>query len=208
MAKVADLRPGLFGVRRVEHLDRVVVLLGPADVHPHQHLGEVGCVDTTRPRADGQQGVADVVLTGQKGADLERLDELVEPGELLVGLGQRLCVALFLRHLDHQGEVVEAASEGREAVDLTLEQGQPSGHAGGVGLVVPQVGSGNLLPQVCDLGAHRVEVQHLLDGVHRRLELFDVGVDVGACHKSQGYGAREGVSKLVAGRAAGHQYVR
>ena len=194
------LEPGLFGVGRVEDLDRVLVLLGPADVHPHQHLGEVGGVDAAGPGTDGQQGVADVVLTGEQRADLERLDELVEPRELVLGLGQRLGVALLLRHLDHQAEVVEAAAEAGEAVELTLEEREPAGHAGGVGLVVPQVGSGDLLPEIGDLGAHRVQVEHLLDGVHRRLELLDLGVDVGACHKAKATGRARGCRNHLTAR--------
>ena len=38
------LDAGLLGVGRVEDLGRVVVALGPAQVHPHQHLGPVGGV--------------------------------------------------------------------------------------------------------------------------------------------------------------------
>ena len=62
---------------------------------------------------------------------------------------------------------------------------EPAGDPLGVGLVVPQVGRGDLLAEVGDLGAHRVEVQHLLDGVHRRLELLDLGLEVGSCHVTQ-----------------------
>ena len=46
------LQAGLLGVGGLEDLDGVVVLLGPADVHPHQHLGEVGGVDATGAGAD------------------------------------------------------------------------------------------------------------------------------------------------------------
>ena len=74
-----------------------------------------------------------------------------------------------------------------EPVDLALERGEPAGDAGGVVLVVPQVGGGDLLAEVGDLLAHRVEVEHLLDGAHGRLELLDLGVVVGSCHKVQGY---------------------
>ena len=57
----------------------------------------------------------------------------------------------------------------------------------GVGLVVPQVRGGDLLAEVGDLAAHLVEVEHRPDGLHRRLELLDLGVEVGACHKESGY---------------------
>ena len=71
------LQAGLLGVGGVEDLDGVLVLLGPAQVHPHQHLGEVGGVDAAGAGADGDQRLAGVVLAGQQGADLERLDRLL-----------------------------------------------------------------------------------------------------------------------------------
>ena len=181
------LEAGLLGVRRVEHLDRVGVLLGPAGVHPHQHLGEVRGVDATGAGADGDQRLAGVVLAGQQGPDLERLDGLLDPGQLGLGLGQRRGVALLAAELDHELEVLEPAGQLGEPVDLALEDGEPSGHAGGVVLVVPEVGRGHLLAQVGDLGAHGVEVEHLLDGVHGRLELLDLRVEVWSGHEGQDY---------------------
>ena len=75
---MARLEPGLLGVGGVEDLDGVLVALGPAGVHPHQHLGEVGRVDAAGAGADRDERVAHVVLAGEQGADLERLDGLVD----------------------------------------------------------------------------------------------------------------------------------
>ena len=102
------LEAGLLGVGGVEDLDGVLVALGPAGVHPHQHLGEVGGVDAAGAGADRDEGLAGVVLAGQQGADLELLDRLVQPGQLGLGLGHRVGVALLLRQLDAAAEVVEA----------------------------------------------------------------------------------------------------
>ena len=74
-----------------------------------------------------------------------------------------------------------------ETVDLALQVGEPAGDPGRVVLVVPEVGGGHLLAQIGDLDAHAVEVEHLLDGVHGRLELLDLGLEVGACHEEQHY---------------------
>ena len=68
--------------------------------------------------------------------------------------------------------------------------GQPAGDLLRVLLVVPEVGRGHLLAEVRDLAAHRVDVEDLLDGVHRRLELLDLGFDVRTCHDRQGYALR------------------
>ena len=75
--------------------------------------------------------------------------------------------------------------ERREAVEVALEDRQPPGDPLRVGLVVPEVGGRHLLAELRDLGAHGVEVEHLLDGVHRRLELLDLSVEVGACHEAK-----------------------
>ena len=88
MANVADLMPGLLGVGGVEDLDVVLVPLGPARVHPHQHLGEVRGVDAAGAGPDREQRLALVVLTGQEGADLEVLDGLMDPAKLDLGVGE------------------------------------------------------------------------------------------------------------------------
>ena len=191
------LEAGLLGVRRLEDLDGVLVLLGPADVHPHQHLGEVGGVDAPGAGADGDERLADVVLTRQQRPDLDRLDGLLDPDQLALGVGDGLGVALLLAELDHDLEVVDAAVELGEPVELALEHREAAGDAGGVGLVVPEVGDGDLLTEVGDLGPHAVEVEHLADCLHGRLELLDLGVEVGACHNGQEYvAAPTGVETL------------
>jgi hypothetical protein len=101
----------------------------------------------------------------------------------------RLSADFLIRptELDHQLEVVDAALELGEAVELALEHREPTGDAGGVVLVVPEVRGGDLLAEVGDLGAHAVEVEHLADGLHRRPELLDLGVVVRSRHETQRY---------------------
>jgi hypothetical protein len=66
---VADLRPASSAYE--------VSKTGPAGVHAHQHLGEVGRVHAARPGSDGDQRLASVVLAGEEGAHLELLHRLV-----------------------------------------------------------------------------------------------------------------------------------
>ena len=80
-------------------------------------------------------------------------------------------------------------SQRGEAVELALERREPAGDARGVGLVVPEVGRGDLLAEVGDLGCASRRGRAPGRWSHRRLELLDLGVEVGACHKEQGYGA-------------------
>ncbi len=78
---------GFFGIGGVEHLDGVFVLLGPADIHPHQHLGPVCGVHPTRAGPDGDQRLTLVVFPRQQGAHLGGLDVGAQRLELRVGLG-------------------------------------------------------------------------------------------------------------------------
>ena len=78
----------LFGVGGVEDLDAVLVLLGPADVHPHQHLGPVGGVHPAGAGANGDQRLALVVLARQQRANLGDLYVGAQRLEFGVGLGQ------------------------------------------------------------------------------------------------------------------------
>ena len=76
------LEARLLGVGGVVDLGGVTVALGPAQVHPHQHLGEVGGVHPAGAGADGHHGLAGVVLPGEQGADLHLLDGLGHGGRI------------------------------------------------------------------------------------------------------------------------------
>ncbi len=156
----------LFGVGGVEHLDAVVVLLGPADVHPHQHLGPIGGVDATRTGADGDDGLALVVLAGQQGPDLHLFDVGLQRFEFGVGLGELVVATLFGRQFVEHRQILEAAAQAFDATQFTLGVGEFTGDALGVALVVPQIGGvGGLVFELLDLRAQPIDVEHSL---HRR----------------------------------------
>ncbi len=143
------LDAGLLGVRRVVDLGRVAVALGPAQVHPHQHLGQVGGVDAAGLGADGHQGLARVVLAGQQGADLELADascaSAASSGSASASVSG---VALVLGQLEQHREVVEAPAQGLDPGQLALHVREPAGDLLRVLLVVPEVGRGGLLVEV------------------------------------------------------------
>ena len=181
--------PGFFGVGRVEHLDRIVVLLGPADVHPHQHLGPVRRVHAARTRADVEQRLALVVLAGQQRADLHRLDVLVQLLVLGVGLGFRFarpCSFFFGGHLVEHRQVVEALPKLLDAAQLTLGVGQLAGDLLRPGLVVPQVGVGGLVFELLDPAAQSLDVEHPLHRGQGGVQGGEVGLTV-RIHGSSGY---------------------
>ena len=114
------LEPGLLGVRGVVDLGRVAVPLRPAQVHPQQHLGEVGRVHAAGAGPDGDQRLAGVVLAGEQGADLHLLDGLGQRGDLGADLGERARVVLGLGQLQQHAGVVEPAAQLLQPVDLAV----------------------------------------------------------------------------------------
>ena len=171
------LDAGLFGVGRVEHLDGVVVLLGPADVHPHQHLGPVGGVHTTGAGADGHQRFPLVVLTGQQGPDFHRLDVGLQRLQLGVSFGEgiRGAVTFFLgSHLVEHRQVVETPPQAFDATQFALGMGQLAGDALSVALVVPQIRIGGLVLELLDLGAQTIDVEHSFHGRQGGIEGGDI----------------------------------
>src|SRR4051794_2606962 len=160
----------LLGVAHVVDLGRVLVPLGPAQVHPHQHLGPVGGVHTTGLRADGHQGLAGVVLPREQGPDLELVDDRADAVELTLGLRGRGLVALFLGHLVHEPDIVQPAAQLLDAAQGALQVGQPGGERLGGLDVVPEVRGGGLLLEVGDLAAHVVDPENGLDRLQGRVQ--------------------------------------
>ena len=114
--------------------------LGPAQVHPHEHLGEVGRVDATGAGADRDDRLALVVLAGQQGADLELADVLLQRGEVALGLGHRLGVAAVLgAHLDEGLEILDALVHPDDPLELGVGPGQRRGDLLRLLLVVPEI---------------------------------------------------------------------
>ena len=94
----------------------------------------------------------------EQGADLELADGLLEGGELALGLGEGVGVALLLTHLDEGLEVLDAGVHAEDAVTLGVGAAQGARHLlRGVG-VVPEVRSGGLLLELVDGAGEIVEV--------------------------------------------------
>ncbi len=81
--------------------------LGPAQIHPHQVLGEVGGVGAARLGVDRDEGLAFVVLPGQEGTHLELVDLLAQGREVALRLGAGRLVVFTVRQLEHHPGVVE-----------------------------------------------------------------------------------------------------
>ena len=165
------------------------MLLGPTDVHPHQHLGPVGGVHPAGARPDVQQRLTLVVLAGQQRAHFHRLDVLAQRFELGVGLGQ--CFGpgrpVFLggQLVEHR-QVIEALPQLLDAAQLALGVGELTGDALGAGLVVPQMRIGRLVLELLDAAAQTLDVEHPLHRGQGGVECGDIGLTVGI-HGSSAY---------------------
>ena len=107
------LDAGLFGVGRVHDRDGVLVLLGPAQVHAQQHLGEVGRVHPPGAGADRDDRGALVVLAVEQRLHLELADDVLELRELVARLFGGVLVVHLVGELDHDLEVVEPPLDAR-----------------------------------------------------------------------------------------------
>ena len=79
---LGGLDAGLVARRGVQHLHGEPVPLGPAHVHPHQHLGPVLRLGAPGARVDRQQRVADIIGTLQQVLQLERFELSRDRGRL------------------------------------------------------------------------------------------------------------------------------
>src|SRR5690606_35440087 len=199
------LDAGLFGVRRLVDLRLVAVLLGPAQIHPLELLGEVGGVDAAGLGADVDQGLTGVVLAGQEGADLHLVQRLADRLELRLGLRPGVRVVLLLGHLEQHGEIVDPAAQRLGLPDLRLEVGELAGDLLRLVRVVPQGRRGRLLLEHGDICPDPVEVQDGLDRLHGRGEGLELFGYIDDCHALQrnGSAARPtpGAALLGTGRA-------
>ena len=185
--------PGLLGVGGVVDLGRVAVPLGPAQVHPHQHLGEVGGVDAAGLGADGDQRLARVVLPGEQGADLELVQRPAQRAQLALGLGEGSAASAGSSSPSASSTSTSRSSTRRRhplhPVHLRLHVGQPAGHLLGVLLVVPQVRGSRLLGQLGDLRPQRGQVADLEDRAESLANLAQLGGEIDG-HVGPAYACR------------------
>jgi hypothetical protein len=166
----------LLRVGDVVDLDLVAVLLRPAGVHAHEHLGPVRGVHTAGGGADVHHGLAVVVLAGEHGGDLQRVDRLLELTEFGVRQFLRLGGVLplgFLRHLVHHRQVVEPGAQPAHLLQPALHVAESAGDLLGVVRVVPQGRVGGLRLELADLCVQFVQVEHLLDGGEGAVDVVD-----------------------------------
>jgi hypothetical protein len=97
------------------------VPLGPAEVHPEQHLGPVRRLGAAGAGADGEDGRAVVVFAGEEQLGSLSRELRLERVRLAVRLGLEVGVARFLGQLDGRLEVIRAREEAVPELEIATE---------------------------------------------------------------------------------------
>ena len=132
---------GLLTGRRLDDLGLETVPVGPAQVHPQQHLGPVARLGPACAGVDAQIGVVPIVRTVEHLLEFEPSDASLERGE---GAGELLFrCRIFCRELGQHLQVFQSGCHLFQRLGRRLERL----HLGDRGLsfpaVVPKVGRGH-----------------------------------------------------------------
>ncbi len=164
-----------FGVAGVEHRRRVPVLLSPPQVHPQQHLREVGSIDASGTGPDGHHSCARIVLAAQEGLHFELAERLLQGHEFGARFVRRLFVAFPVGcEFDQDLQVVESLFDARDARELGLAVAERAGDLLGVLGVVPQVGCARFRVEAGDLLGELVDVDDGSDVAEGGAQLGDL----------------------------------
>jgi hypothetical protein len=113
------LDAGLLALLLVDDLGLpAMALVGPAEVHPEQHLSPIGGLGTPGTGADGQDRRSVVVLAGEQELRPLAREVAIELVAAPVDLGLQLGVARFLCQLERRLEVVRAGEQAGPQLDL------------------------------------------------------------------------------------------
>jgi hypothetical protein len=114
------------------------VPLGPAEIHPEQHLRPIGGLGAACTRADHEQRAPLVVLAGEEEGGALAGELAVEIVRIAVQLGGELGVVTLGQELDEREEILGATLEVAPGRDLGSEAvGLPEDPLGAP-LVVPK----------------------------------------------------------------------
>jgi hypothetical protein len=116
------------------------MVVGPAEVHPQQHLGPVSCLRSAGAGADREERAPLVVLAREQERRPLAAEVGLEGGCLLIQLNGELGVARLLDELENGEEVVSAGFEAPPQLDLGSEPAGLAEDLLGGPLVVPEAG--------------------------------------------------------------------
>ena len=115
------LEARLLALLLVDDLGREAVPLGPAQVHPQEHLGPVGRLGAAGAGADRQDGRPVVVFAGEQQGGPLAAELGLERGGVALQLGLELGVGGLVEQLDGELEVVGARQQAAPGVELAAQ---------------------------------------------------------------------------------------
>jgi hypothetical protein len=124
--------------------------LGPAEIHPEEHLGPVRGLGPAGTGADRQDRPALVVLAGEEERGPLTPEVRLEGPDFTVELAGQLRIARFLDELEGRQEVVDAGLEAAPELDLGPEVVRLPEDLLGAALVVPEPGLAGQRLQIGD----------------------------------------------------------
>ena len=96
----AGFDPRFFAVVLVQHFHLVFVLVGPADIHAHQHGSPVLAFGAASPCIDLQITVVGIGFAREQRVELHFRHFSFQPGDGLLSFGNNRCITLLLAHGD------------------------------------------------------------------------------------------------------------
>ncbi len=135
---VALLMPASSPGSALVDLDVEALALGPAQVHPQEHLGPVLRLGPAGAGMQRGDRVVVVVLAAEQRRELELLHIALELSDGAGELGRHLAIGLILEELVHRSRVLEPADQRVVAFDLGPQAGERRGQLLAAGGVVPE----------------------------------------------------------------------
>ena len=148
--------------------------LGPAGVHPVEHLGPVLGLGAASPGMDGQNDVGAVILPGEQGLQPGGLHVGLQGGKALRQLGDEALILKLVAHLAQGHQVVPLGLAPVLAVHLILKVLDALLHLLGLGQVVPEAVGGRLGLEHVQLPLRPLQVQGLGQLFQRRGQIVQL----------------------------------
>jgi hypothetical protein len=141
-------QPGLLPFGRLVDFDREAAPLGPALVHPEEHLGPVLGVRTARAGVHFTHGVELVVFAGEQRLQLQRPESRTEGVDHVDQFGvergvTRSLGGRFLAQLEQCLRVLERAAQRVELFQVSGDPPEFLGDGARIVSVVPEIGPGH-----------------------------------------------------------------
>jgi hypothetical protein len=133
--------------------------LGPAEIHPQEHLGPIGRLGAARSGADRQDRGSLIVLAGEQQRGALAPEVGLQRGGVALELGGEIGIRGFGQQLDRSLEVLGTREEPLPCLDLGSKPVGLAKDLLGGPLVVPERGLEGQCVELCDALLFGLEVK-------------------------------------------------